>query len=135
VNIRLPRKKAVDPIESGSLSDLAFLLIIYFIVIAGFNVNAGFLLNVPAKDSRRVVNTRDLLKLRLDASGAFSLDGRQLDLEAAELALTDAVTAKPNLTVLLSIDPECPWQQVVDAVAAAQRSKAENFSFRMEGGS
>jgi hypothetical protein len=39
MRIRVARKKPVDPIESGSLSDLAFLLIIYFIVIAGFNVN------------------------------------------------------------------------------------------------
>lgn len=132
MNIRIVRKKPVDPIESGSLSDMAFLLIIYFIVIAGFNVNSGFLLRLPVKGSQRVVNTQELVKLRLDATGAFLMDGRPITVDGAETELRAAITVRPNLTVVLSIDPDCPWQNVVDVISMAQRNRVENFSFKSE---
>lgn len=135
MKIRIARKKPVDPIESGSLSDLAFLLIIYFIVIAGFAVNEGYLLRLPTKGSQRVVNVQDLVKLRLDATGGLALNGTAITVEAADAELRAAVTAKPNLTVLLSIHPDCPWQNVVDVISAAQRNEVENFSFKSEAAS
>lgn len=132
MNIRIVRKKPVDPIESGSLSDMAFLLIIYFIVIAGFNVNSGFLLRLPVKGSQRIVNTQELVKLRLDAAGSFLMDGRPITVDGAEAELRSAIAARPNLTVVLSIDPDCPWQNVVDVISMAQRNRVENFSFKSE---
>jgi biopolymer transport protein ExbD len=62
--------------DSGASSDLAFLLIIYFIVIAGFNVNKGFLLTLPAKDSQRLIQRDELLRFNLDSGGALSSRGR-----------------------------------------------------------
>lgn len=135
MRIRIERKKPVDPIESGSLSDLAFLLIIYFIVIAGFNVNLGFLLNLPGKNSVRVVQTVDLTKFRLDREGNLSVDGAPSDFASAEATLRSRIASRPNLTLLLTIAPECPWQRVVEAVGMAQRAKVENFSFKKDGGS
>ena len=49
---RFVRHNVEDAGSSGSLNDLSFLLIIFFIVIAGFNVNKGFLLNLPSKEKR-----------------------------------------------------------------------------------
>lgn len=132
MNIRIARKKPVDPIESGSLSDMAFLLIIYFIVIAGFNVNSGYLLRLPTMGSQRVVNTQELVKLRLDATGRLELNGKSVTVDAADRELKTAVASRPNLTVLLSIDPDCPWQSVVDVISSAQRNQVENFSFKAE---
>jgi biopolymer transport protein ExbD len=135
MRVRIARRKPVDPSESGALNDLAFLLIIYFIVIAGFNVNLGFLLNLPGKDSVRVVQTQDLAKFRLDAAGSLSVDGAAADFAAAEAGLRRRIAERPNLTMILYIDPACPWQYVVEAVAMAQRSRVENFSFKKDGGS
>lgn len=132
MKVRIARKKPVDPIESGSLSDLAFLLIIYFIVIAGFTVNAGYLLKLPTAGSQRIVNVQDLVKLRLDATGNLALNGAAVSVEVADAELSEAIAAQPNLTVLLSIHPDCPWQSVVDVISAAQRNRVENFSFRSE---
>jgi biopolymer transport protein ExbD len=55
--------------DNSASSDIAFLLIIYFLVMAGFTVNQGFLLNQPEKDSLRIDLNDDLLRLSMDASG------------------------------------------------------------------
>jgi biopolymer transport protein ExbD len=118
--------------ETSASSDVAFLLIIYFLVIAGFNVNFGFLLNLPAKGATRVVLKNDLLRFDLDARGELSSNGRALTLAQAESGIRSAVGSRPGLAVLLSIDPAAPWQSVVSFVALAQKLNVESFSFKMK---
>ena len=129
---RQPRRNTEDSSSSGALNDLSFLLIIFFIVIAGFNVNKGFLLNLPSKEKPIVVNTNDILKCDLDQNGALFLDGQEIKLEALSKKISDKLKAQPNMTFLLTINPETHYQNVIDVVAAIRKLKVENFSFRME---
>jgi biopolymer transport protein ExbD len=127
----LKRRKRAPPEDSSALSDIAFLLIIYFIVIAGFNVNKGFLMNLPAKDSTRFILKEDLLRYELDASGALFFQGQRRDPAAVEGDIRAALAVKPNLAVALTVDPRTPWQGVVSFVELAQKLRVEAFSFTM----
>ena len=129
---RQPRRNTEDSSSSGALNDLSFLLIIFFIVIAGFNVNKGFLLNLPSKEKPIVVNTNDILKCELDQNGALFLDGQEIKLEALSKKISDKLKAQPNMTFLPTINPETHYQNVIDVVAAIRKLKVENFSFRMK---
>lgn len=121
-----------DSSSSGALNDLSFLLIIFFIVIAGFNVNKGFLLNLPVKDKPRIVKTDDLMKCRLTADGNILVDNRQLTLEELRTSIQEKKAEWPNMTFLLLIDSETEYQKVVDIIYEIKQQKVENFSFRME---
>ena len=121
-----------DSSSSGALNDLSFLLIIFFIVIAGFNVNKGFLLNLPVKDKPRIVKTDDLMKCRLTSDGNILVDNRQLTLEELRTSIQEKTAEWPNMTFLLLIDSETEYQKVVDIIYEIKQQKVENFSFRME---
>lgn len=129
---RPPRRNTEDSSSSGALNDLSFLLIIFFIVIAGFNVNKGFLLNLPSKDKPIVVNTNDILKCELDAGGALFLDGQEIKIEALSEKISAKLKKQPNMTFLLTINPETHYQKVIDVVSTIRKLKVENFSFRMK---
>ena len=131
---RLSRRNIEDAGSSGSLNDLSFLLIIFFIVIAGFNVNKGFLLNLPSREKPLVVNTEDILKCSLSADGTLHLEGNEIQMEELSGQLEKKLQKWPNMTFLLSIDSEVPYQKVVDVISTVRSLKLENFSFRMEGG-
>ena len=122
------RKKSSD---NAALSDLAFLLIIYFIVIAGFNVNQGLLMDLPAKDSVRVLAKQDILRFRFDDDGTLynANNGSAVELAAAEQMIKAAVAQHPNLALLLNVAPSCPWQPVVSFVEIAKTLNVEAFSF------
>lgn len=128
---RPPRRNIEDSSSSGALNDLSFLLIIFFIVIAGFNVNKGFLLNLPSKDKPIVVNIDDILKCDLDQNSALFLDGQEIKMEALSKKIEEKLKYQPNMTFLLTINPETRYQRVIDVVAAIRKLKVENFSFRM----
>jgi biopolymer transport protein ExbD len=118
--------------DSSASSDVAFLLIIYFIVIAGFNINKGFLMNLPAKDSSRMILRDDLLRFELNAEGEVIYQDQIRDLAFAAGEIRSAAAANPNTAIILTIDPQSPWQNVVSFVELAQDLKIESFSFAMK---
>jgi biopolymer transport protein ExbD len=133
--MKLKRRHRLDYGESAAQSDLAFLLIIYFIAIAGFNVNKGFLVNLPAKDSTRLLLQEDILRYELDQGGKLSIRGQNVTFASAEQQIASAIGSRPNLALVLAIDPGCPWQEVVSFVEIAQKLKVEAFSFSIKSAS
>jgi biopolymer transport protein ExbD len=129
--MKLARKKKNPFNDSGASSDIAFLLIIYFIVIAGFNVNKGFLVNLPAKDSTRLILSEDLLRFELDDGGSIRYQEEAMSALDAERTIRSAVYSNPNLAVIVTISPEAPWQRVVAFVELAQKLEVDSFSFTM----
>ncbi|MDR3114715.1 MAG: biopolymer transporter ExbD [Treponema sp.] len=133
MQLRFGRKRKRSRFEdAGASSDIAFLLIIYFIVIAGFNINKGFIMHLPAKDSTRLILKEDLLRFELDEGGTLLYQGAAMEFAAAKQEIQAAVMANPNLAVVLSIAPQAPWQQVVSFVELAQTLEVEAFSFSMK---
>ncbi|MDR2803678.1 MAG: biopolymer transporter ExbD [Treponema sp.] len=127
------KRRAKKKYEDNSvLSDLAFLLIIYFIVIAGFNINKGFLMNLPAKDSTKFAEKKDILRYELDETGTIIENGSPIDIKTVERALLVNVALNPNIALVLSIAPAAPWQDVVSFVELAQKLNIESFSFKMK---
>ncbi|MDR3336477.1 MAG: biopolymer transporter ExbD [Treponema sp.] len=130
--MNLRRKHRKGPDDSSASSDIAFLLIIYFIVIAGFNINKGFLMNLPAKDSSRLILKEDLLRFELDGTGRIVFQGEVVDRNHAEQTIKAGIGANPNIAVILTVDGEAPWQQVVSFVESAQKLSVDSFSFTMK---
>jgi len=130
--MKLKRKARPGFLESAAASDLAFLLIIYFIVIAGFNINTGFLLNLPAKDSTRLILRDELLRFEMDRNGNIIHDAEHLEISQAENLIREAQKSNPNIAVIITIDKQARWQRVVSFVELAQDLKVDSFSFSMK---
>jgi len=130
--MKLKRRKKTGFTDSSASSDIAFLLIIYFIVIAGFTINRGFLINLPNKDSTRLILKDDLLRFELDGDGNINHEEQVIEIKAAEKLIARVQAENPNVAVLLSIDPQAQWQRVVSFVELAQDLKIDSFSFAMK---
>ena len=130
--MKIKRRNREGISDSGAASDIAFLLIIYFIVIAGFNVNKGFLMNLPAKDSTRLILTEDLLRFEMEADGGIIFMGENIDISRAKTLIQIAQNENPNIAVIITIDGQANWQSVVYFVELAQDMKIDSFSFSMK---
>ena len=125
------KRKDINIADSGALSDLAFLLIIFFIVIAVFTVNQGFVLGIPRKDSTKIINNDDIIKVILNAKNELILDGNKISFEEIEDILQKKLATKPKMTFFLKIDKNAKYQNVVDVFNIIQKLDIENFSFKM----
>jgi len=129
--MKIKRQKNVFQ-DSSASSDIAFLLIIYFIVIAGFNVNKGFLMNLPAKDSSRLILKDDLLRFEMDTNGNVVYEGNVIETPGAKTLIQTAQRNNPDIAVIITIDGQAHWQNVVNFVELAQDMKIDSFSFSMK---
>jgi biopolymer transport protein ExbD len=130
--MKINRRKKIGFSESSAASDIAFLLIIYFIVIAGFNVNKGFLINLPAKNSTRLILKEDLLRFDMDGEGKIIYDEQTVNISSAKAIISAAQRENPNIAVIISIDAAAHWQEVVSFVELDQEMKIDSFSFSMK---
>jgi len=130
--MNLKRRKKQGFLETCAASDLAFLLIIYFLVIAGFNVNKGFVMNLPAKDSTRLILRDDLLRFDMEANGDIYYSDEKTNIQKSKSIIQKAQSDNPNIAVILTINSEAKWQNVVDFVELAQDLQIDSFSFSMK---
>jgi biopolymer transport protein ExbD len=132
IRLRTRRRARVDVAESGALSDIAFLLIIFFIVIAVFNINSGFLLGIPRRNAVTTVQSDDLMRVSVSAENDLSLDGRTVEADELRAAVLARRQRQPNMTLVVTMDPEATYQSLVSLVELARMTDVDNFSFRME---
>ena len=130
--MKLKRRKSLSFTDSSASSDVAFLLIIYFIVIAGFNINMGFLMHLPAKDSTRLILRDDLIRFNIDGAGLITYYDELIGIPEAVNLIKSARAANPDIAVLLTIDPGARWQRVVSFVEIIQDLNIDSFSFSMK---
>jgi len=130
--MRLLRRKKIGFLETCAASDLAFLLIIYFLVIAGFNINKGFILNLPGKDSTRMILREELIRFDMDAQGGIIYGEEVISISHARNVIQTAQKANPNIAVIITIDENAKWQNVVYFVELAQDLQVDAFSFSMK---
>ncbi len=133
MKIARKRRNRIDIAESGALSDLAFLLIVFFIVIAVFNINKGFLLEMPKKDSHKIVSSDDIVRVSLDEDGTPFIKEKKVTIDELEKMVKDVRAIRPNMTFMLDIHPQARYQKVVEIVELVRTLEVDNFSFAMKG--
>jgi biopolymer transport protein ExbD len=129
--MKIKTRKKSGFLETCASSDMAFLLIIYFIVIAGFNINKGFLINLPMKDSTRLILRDDLVRFEMDGNGNIIHNDDVISISLAKRIIESAQNINPNIAVIITIDEQAKWQNVVSFVELAQDLKIDSFSFSM----
>lgn len=131
MNLRKKNQMPDDPGGSGSMNDLSFLLIIFFIVIASFSINKGFVLNLPDKNTPVTVLTDELVRCTLCEDGSLVFNGEQISMNQLESSIKAKQAKYPNMTFLLEIQPDTRYQLVVDVINQIRNMEVENFSFKM----
>ncbi|MFB3909831.1 MAG: ExbD/TolR family protein [Candidatus Eisenbacteria bacterium] len=131
--IRIRGRRRVTPeISQASASDVAFLLLIFFLSATAFTVEVGIPVVLPAwKAAPAQVARRDVLIARVRASGEWLLDGRAVDPWLAADAVRARIAADPKLVLRLETDPEAPYGAMVGFLDEIRKAGVTRLDFRM----
>ncbi|MDR2767539.1 MAG: biopolymer transporter ExbD [Treponema sp.] len=124
--MKLRRQKKIRE-NSGVPTDLAFLLIIYFLVIAGFTIRGGLPLAL-SRDGGAVPDGT-ALRFSLGADGGLFYRGAGIDTAEARALIARAVADDKRSVVFLAADNDAAWQRVVSFVDLARDLDVQTFSF------
>ena len=77
-------RKESPEINAGSMADIAFLLLIFFLVTTTMNVDAGISSKIPQKQENPPeidINKRNILEVNINKNNALFVDGNTIQLK------------------------------------------------------
>ena len=124
------RKRLADSeIPTASMADIAFLLIIFFMVTAVFSATKGLQLGLSEND-------KDTLPVDPDPGVLVQIgaNGMQVDCRPMELAellpyLEPRLMRNPNKPVILVPEADAPYRRVVEVYDTLLQGDTTNISF------
>ncbi len=128
--MRIARRRSSSPeISLVSTSDVAFLLLIFFLSTAALSVERGLLLELPrAGDAPAVLPASRIVSVGVAADGSFNLDGAPVSADALRAALSARMGSAPDSVVRLRVDSAAPYAAFVSALDQVKLSGARQLS-------
>lgn len=108
-----PRTTAAE-IPTSSMADVAFLLIIFFLVTSTFAATRGLDFRLP--DDLDTVDPIDSVLVEVGPGGALHVDGRPTTLAGLEAYLSSRLEQNPAKPVIVRTDPAAPYGDMVDVL-------------------
>lgn len=130
--MRFRRRQAMgDEIPTASMSDIAFLLLIFFIVSTIFHQEQGLPLLLPGRASRTVrLSPQNILGIEVSGKDVVQLDGAPFAIRGLEREVRRRLAANPRLVVQLRVHPDAWYGTMVDVLDEVQLANAGKVSIR-----
>lgn len=123
------RSKASSEIPSSSMSDIAFLLIIFFMLTTVFSQEAGLKYELP--DSIKEVSLdQENIEIFVDATGAVRIGETAVSLEEVKTTVKTTKMVKPEIFVVIKVDPKTPYVYLVDTIDSVLLGGVDNIAFQ-----
>lgn len=113
--------KAYDTINVTPMLDLAYVLLVVFIIMTTASVQ-GLSMSLPKPSNKPSTEKKhDLRIVQVTPEGSFKLNGTVMGLAELESALSNARSRDPEMSVLIKGDPATQYQRVMAVVDLCNR--------------
>ena len=106
-------------------SDIAFLLILFFLILATLGQAKALTLDLPEQETTTLFINTELHSIILHHDGRITSDATDL----SHSGLIKLLSQRPHL--LLSIEEETPWQEVVTILSLIEQYPPESLQMEM----
>ena len=122
--MKLKQQKPSDEIPTSSMADIAFLLIVYFMVTTTFAATRGLDFALPKDDDTPpIIEKEDSVLIEIRASGEVIVDQKPMELSEIFEYLKPKLERNPKKPVIIKPDPESPYGNMVATFDALRRIK------------
>ncbi len=127
------RKRMPAYIPTSSMSDIAFLLIIFFMLTTVFRKELGLKVILPqAKRTERILKSRSVANVYIDKDGRISVDDKLLSPERVRFAFALKLSENPGLIAQVKADRGVRYGAVSDVLDALREAEAFKVVFATE---
>ncbi len=122
--MELKSKHKVDATFSmSSMTDIVFLLLIFFMLTSSFITPSGISVNLPSSKSSKIVMQKVTVSISKDLE--YYVNDKQTTAEGVEALLTSALSGAEEGVVVLHIDKTVPTEHLVKVAGIAASLKAK----------
>tara|TARA_B100001250_G_C19615246_1_gene706860 strand:- start:115 stop:516 length:402 start_codon:yes stop_codon:yes gene_type:complete len=121
-----PKRRSLQEINSSSMADIAFLLLVFFLVTTTISMDKGISLVLPAEGNELEVNKSNIVNILVNESGKVLIDDRPVLIKNISGNIEKLITKNPNLIFSVQTHPLTKYQiyiKVLDQLKLAKASK------------
>lgn len=123
-------------VPMASTADIAFLLLIFFLVTTVFPKDKGLAIVLPEPGEEAQVSQRNILHLIIQPNGTITVrrgeSQQEQVMRAAEIEglWRQEVAGNPNLIAAVKTHPDAPYRMMIDVLDALHSANAERISLQ-----
>ncbi|MEX0856178.1 MAG: biopolymer transporter ExbD [Gemmatimonadota bacterium] len=131
------KSKVSDEIPSASMADIAFLLLVFFLVTTVFPRDRGLRVVLPEEAEEVEVSQRNILHIHIMTNGTVELRrGESENIStiapgALQQIWRTEVAANPNLIAAVKTHPDAAHRFMIAVLDALQMAGAERISLQL----
>ena len=120
------RSKVSAEFSMSSLTDIIFLLLIFFMLTSSLVAPNALNLKMPGKGTPNTVSTKNIDEIRIDSKGKFYYNGKRSNLKLLEdkIGRKARLAGKEKYNFVLSPSKRTPVEAVVGVMDIALRYQA-----------
>ncbi len=127
------KRRVVEEIPLSSTSDIAFLLIVFFLAASALLEMRGVELPLPRKDAPPMqILKENLYKVKVNAAGALMIDGEAVELDEMRRDIQERRTENPELVVSVRVHADAPAQAVPGILQMLREIRMQQISLGID---
>ncbi|GMR13712.1 MAG: hypothetical protein BMS9Abin29_1926 [Gemmatimonadota bacterium] len=131
------KSKVSDEIPTASMADIAFLLLIFFLVTTVFPKDSGLAIVLPEESETVEVSQKNILHIIIQPTGIVDLK-RGESTQVQQVRPTEIegiwrleVASNPNLIAAVKTHPDASYKFMIDVLDALQLAGATRISLQL----
>lgn len=129
------KKKREPSIPQASLADIAFLLLIFFLVTTTMDVDKGIPMVLPERGGEVRINPQNIAKILVNDANQILFEGKIVEPRELKEMLIERVKergmdaeGKPKLIVSIKTDRQTSYERYIEVLDAVKGSGATKIS-------
>ena len=123
-----PKRRNLQEINSSSMADIAFLLLVFFLVTTTISMDKGISLVLPAEGNELEVNKNNIVNILVNESGKVLIDDKPILIKNMAGLIEKLIGKNPNLIFSVQTHPLTKYQVYIKVLDQLKLAKASKIS-------
>ena len=122
------QRRPMQEINSSSMADIAFLLVVFFLVTSPISMDKGISLVLPSEGNELEVNRKNIVNILMNEGGKVLLDDKPTKVNAISGIVERKLSENPNLIFSVQTHPRTKYQDYLNVLDQLKEAKASKIS-------
>ena len=122
------KRRDLQEINSSSMADIAFLLLVFFLVTTTISMDKGISLVLPSEGNEIEVNKINIVNILVNETGKVLLDDRPTKLKDIKGIAEKRITQNNKVIFSVQTHPRTKYQVYIQVLDQLKSAKAQKIS-------
>ena len=126
--LKKPRRTEQQEINSSSMSDIAFLLLVFFLVTTTISLDKGISLILPADGNELEVNRKNIISIVINDKGKVLMDDQVTKVKSIKSKAEKKIAGNPNIIFSVTTNKNTKYRDYILVLDQLKQANATKIS-------